>query len=858
MRAISACFLGIALLALAAGPHATARAATSQETLQFDVALAPFCLSGTFRAVIADGKNQVQATVALQVDSSGKPTGTLTAGADVFTLTGTQTVKKGVLSVVLNGKTSGGATIRLSGKSKGLTLTGSASGTLGGAKMPRGSAFLIEMAPASALVARCVVDATIDDSTGAVSGTGTATLCGVQSAVTLSGTTTLPAALATGKPATAKLTVAGSAFTWSGKGIVTLDDEAAGTGFVVNWSGKGNGVKGSGKNLRVVVPTSGTSPAQLALDASLAGKFAASPLDVVVDVTNAVPSGYPADYSVTVNGAAFAGAVSIDAAHGKIVIPETVLEDGKNAVVVVGKDSMGLSFTGSVVVWFGTHALVVTVDDASSAPVANADVVASLGDDQTLFFSGKTDASGHITFNGVPDRTMIVTATGPSNSFGTTADVGSVGAMTVVLLGFDAASAIDNSDFATGDASGWNLGTAPTAIQPHVEDVGPTKAATVDNDLALETSGEGPQHVSRTFDTKPTTTAVKLRYRFVTSEVPGGFFGTKYNDYFSVSIRSMTGGGNVSENDSMNGLGLAAFDAGGATDWREKLLPVSVAGDRVQIDVTVANVGDGLYDSYVVVDSVQEIQIDLKVSTPNLKLLDANRFEITVSPAGAGSDFKMEIRRASSATWYQLGTNQIEAAFKERVAGTFKMRGKATISGVEQTSQEKDLVVAFPAYADVVGSADVRTMTDNAWTSTKNAATATTRREEGFFILLNTNSGVEKYQASATVLGPSVGPNQTGSVNITKPADNPATPTPIQSAIYAVASFHTHTPTRFRPVGRAVGPSGADQTADTNDDVPGVVYDYVGNAAGNAPAGWPLNSRAQRYHSGPNRRTTPP
>jgi len=308
----------------------------------------------------------------------------------------------------------------------------------------------------------------------------------------------------------------------------------------------------------------------------------------------------------------------------------------------------------------------------------------------------------------------------------------------------------------------------------------------------------------------------------------------------------------------MNGLGLAAFDANGATDWREVVLPVAAGGDRVQIDVTVANVADGFYDSYVVVDAVREISVDLKVDSATRKLLETNRLEIVVAPEGAGSDFKMEIRRAGSAQWYQLGTNQIEAAYKQRVAGRFKLRGKATIEGKEQTTPERDVVVEFPTYADIVGAAAVRTMTDAAWTSTKNAATATTRREEGFFIVLDTNSGKETYDKTATVLGPSVGPLETGSVNIAKPADDPAAPTPIQAAVYAVASFHTHTPTKFRPVGRPVGPSAADQTADTNDDVPGVVYDYVGNAAGVAVAGLSLNSPAQRYHSGPAKRSTPP
>jgi len=61
--------------------------------------------------------------------------------------------------------------------------------------------------------------------------------------------------------------------------------------------------------------------------------------------------------------------------------------------------------------------------------------------------------------------------------------------------------------------------------------------------------------------------------------------------------------------------------------------------------------------------------------------------------------------------------------------------------------------VRFPAYANIVADAAVVTMTDAVWTSAKGAAT--TRREEGFFIVLNTKSGGHAYRKTATVLGPS-------------------------------------------------------------------------------------------------------
>ncbi len=53
----------------------------------------------------------------------------------------------------------------------------------------------------------------------------------------------------------------------------------------------------------------------------------------------------------------------------------------------------------------------------------------------------------------------------------------------------------------------------------------------VNKDLILSTAGEGEQSISRTFNTTPRTSSVRICYRFITTEVPGGYFGSKYNEY---------------------------------------------------------------------------------------------------------------------------------------------------------------------------------------------------------------------------------------------------------------------------------------------------------------------------------------
>jgi GT2 family glycosyltransferase len=252
--------------------------------------------------------------------------------------------------------------------------------------------------------------------------------------------------------------------------------------------------------------------------------------------------------------------------------------------------------------------------------------------------------------------------------------------------------------------------------------------------------------------------------------------------------------------------------------------------------------------------------VTITVPVPVIKLGQTETLRATLTPASAhATKFTFQAKRATAATWTQLGSGPSPTfVFKAKIAGHFNVRVIATVNGADVTSPSVNLQAKFPAYADIVANATVQGFTDAAWQETLAATTAASRREEGFWIQFNTSTGV--YSHTATILGPAVGPNQTGSVVLgARPADVPPAPQLPGSAVYTVASFHTHTPTTFRPVGRPVGPSGPDNAADTHDDVTGVVYDYIANpaASGNIPPHYPLNSPARRYHSGPDSRSTP-
>jgi glycosyltransferase involved in cell wall biosynthesis len=260
--------------------------------------------------------------------------------------------------------------------------------------------------------------------------------------------------------------------------------------------------------------------------------------------------------------------------------------------------------------------------------------------------------------------------------------------------------------------------------------------------------------------------------------------------------------------------------------------------------------------------SPRPVTVEIIVQNAIVTLGQTDNLRARVTPSSpAPTNYKFEVKRRRGAAWTTLA-NGPNSTFNwpTRVAGFMNVRVTATVAGVDRVSPQKDVEVQFPAFSDVVGNADVQAATDASWASTKAATTPTTRREEGFWIQIDTTA-VTRYRRTATVLGPVVDPTHTGSVDLgPRPADNPATPDLRTGGVFAVASFHTHTPTTFRAVGRPVGPSAADNAADLHDDVTGVVYDYVETPAGSGsiPAGHPLDSAARRYLSGPNRRSTPP
>jgi len=299
------------------------------------------------------------------------------------------------------------------------------------------------------------------------------------------------------------------------------------------------------------------------------------------------------------------------------------LKDGLNKVSVSALDSQGAQVEGEFRIWAGGNSLDVNLVDDKGAAINDGTISLALGDEKSATQTLPA-VSGHAIFQNLPSSTVAITAITPDNRSGFLATTGNAGTATLVMIAFGVQSSVANNDISQGLA-GWDVGSAKVSVVPHKEDLSAplTSAATAaegapDQDIVLSTLGQGLQFISRTFAVSPGTKSIEVRYRFQTSEFPGGYFGSKFNDFFNISIRSLQGGGNINDGNSMNALGQGAFDAAGDTAWRVAKLLVDKTGDTVQVQIGVANVADGAYDSSVTVDSIKESNFAISKA----KLLD--------------------------------------------------------------------------------------------------------------------------------------------------------------------------------------------------------------------------------------------
>ena len=258
-----------------------------------------------------------------------------------------------------------------------------------------------------------------------------------------------------------------------------------------------------------------------------------------------------------------------------------------------------------------------------------------------------------------------------------------------------------------------------------------------------------------------------------------------------------------------------------------------------------------------------------ELAAPQATLFGSKVWEATLhNPIATAKSYTWEMKPSSASGWTTLGTTKSRFyKITYRLAGNFELRvffNGASAGGSPPrrlVSPVRPVEVRFPTWNEIATNQAVRAFTQEAWRITLRLATQMWRQEVGFWITLDTCS--RTYDHLPLIKGPIVPSNRDGEVTLGhRPADTTTKPDPVTGcATYPVASFHTHTPTRYRTIPnlRQVGPSQADEDADKHDQVPGIVFDYRANPPkGNTiPNGYPKNEPALRYRSGLPLRPTP-
>jgi len=198
--------------------------------------------------------------------------------------------------------------------------------------------------------------------------------------------------------------------------------------------------------------------------------------------------------------------------------------------------------------------------------------------------------------------------------------------------------------------------------------------------------------------------------------------------------------------------------------------------------------------------------------------------------------------------------NGTSYTFTPRVSGVFWLRVKQSFYGRDFYSDEVKLEVQYPSYDDIVSDSSVIQKMEILWSSTKYSTTPITVKEYGCWIYWDSQTASYDFQI---VEGEAVSPPLVPSVSTPNTTLTRTVDALVGTEKTLVAIFHTHTPLTYYDGNhiRLVGPSSNDLEAIKNDNVVGIVYDYVGEN-GELKSGHNINDSAKLYHFGEERRPT--
>ena len=181
-------------------------------------------------------------------------------------------------------------------------------------------------------------------------------------------------------------------------------------------------------------------------------------------------------------------------------------------------------------------------------------------------------------------------------------------------------------------------------------------------------------------------------------------------------------------------------------------------------------------------------------------------------PLGVLDSVKFEIKRKGETTWYEIQDEpDTEFTGKARVAGEFIVRATLDLNGTEVLTDEEEIEVKFPSYAEIKSDGDVEARRMSDW----NAASAAggDHNERGGWIYLNTKT--EQYNFVQWPVGTFFGVTPVPG-NPVEEVD-PKQVAPNGDANYFVGEYHLHATLRNQQdIANAaqlpVGPSPGDES----------------------------------------------
>jgi hypothetical protein len=181
---------------------------------------------------------------------------------------------------------------------------------------------------------------------------------------------------------------------------------------------------------------------------------------------------------------------------------------------VLGINSDGTSFGQTFTLLFGSIGMPILVLDPSGNPAGNVPVTGNATIYPGVSESCTTDSTGQCTLPNLVATTIGLVAKTPENYVAVNGLAATTSQLTLKLIPFKQPVNGSSFDIANG-TSGWTGGVVSSSMK-----------IKRDTTLVLGTNGQYDlQTASNSFPDHPGAKTAYIKYKFVTAEVPGGYFG---------------------------------------------------------------------------------------------------------------------------------------------------------------------------------------------------------------------------------------------------------------------------------------------------------------------------------------------